>query len=106
MRLRQRGSVVLLVAVVAMLAACTPATPSPSSSVPASVNPDFTVNPTSASFVTDTAGWVLGTGTCDTGTCAVVVTTADGGATWRRVAAPAASLADLTGQQGSPRIRF
>jgi len=35
-----------------------------------------------------------------------VVKTADGGATWRPVASPAASLADLTGQQGSPRIRF
>lgn len=106
MRLLQRCSVVSLLVVVAMLAACTPATPSPTSSVPASVNPGSMVNPTSASFVSDTVGWVLGSGGCDTGTCAVVATTGDGGATWRRVPAPAASLADLTGQQGSPRIRF
>jgi photosystem II stability/assembly factor-like uncharacterized protein len=64
------------------------------------------VNPASASFITDTAGWVLGASSCASGTCAVVVTTADGGATWKRVAAPASSFADLAGPQGSPRIRF
>ena len=51
-------------------------------------------------------GWVLGATSCDAGTCAVVVTTADGGATWKRVASPASSFADVAGPQGSPRIRF
>jgi len=51
-------------------------------------------------------GWVLGVSSCGSGTCAVVMTTTDGGATWKRVASPASSLADLTGSLGSPRIRF
>ena len=36
----------------------------------------------------------------------MVVTTDDGGVTWRRVASPASTLADLTGLQGSPHIQF
>lgn len=66
------------------------------------------LSPASVTFVSINDGWVLGTGTCASGSCAAIVRTADAGRTWTAVAAPAASIvpAPAQGAQGISRLRF
>lgn len=58
--------------------------------------------PMSATFVSDSTGWVLGSSPCPTGTgrCDVVVRTRDGGRTWRAIPSPRTSPDSLA------QIRF
>jgi photosystem II stability/assembly factor-like uncharacterized protein len=71
----------------------------PSASASPSSTPAPTPNPTavpvpagfqpiSATFVSATVGWVLGSVPCDATRCPAIVHTTDGGATWARIAAP------------------
>lgn len=45
--------------------------------------------PSSTSWTSASDGWVFGWSPCDTGMCATLLHTADGGATWSRAGAPA-----------------
>ena len=79
--------------------------PSPTPGAPATA---LGLSPASATFVSATEGWVLGTGTCPSGPCAKVMRTTDGGSTWTAVPAPSASIVP-GGGQGAPgisRLRF
>ena len=79
--------------------------PSPTPGAPATA---LGLSPASATFVSATDGWVLGTGTCPSGPCAKVMRTTDGGSTWTAVPAPSASIVP-GGGQGAPgisRLRF
>ncbi len=81
------------------------ATPIGPSAVPAST---LGLSPVSATFVSATDGWVLGKGTCSSGSCAAIMRTADAGRTWTPIPAPAASIVP-GGGQGAPgisRLRF
>ena len=63
-------------------------------------------SPVSATFVSLTTGWVLGTGPCATGSCGQLWKTSDGGRTWAEVPAPAAPV-DADGTHGGvAEIRF
>lgn len=81
----------------------TASVPSPPATVPASptataagfsgpagtpVPPGF--SPSSATFISDRTGWVLGASPCPggTGSCDVIARTTDGGATWRAIPSP------------------
>jgi photosystem II stability/assembly factor-like uncharacterized protein len=48
--------------------------------------------PTSASFISASAGWVLGTAPCATQPCTSIVRTRDGGRSWQGIPAPKATL--------------
>jgi photosystem II stability/assembly factor-like uncharacterized protein len=73
----------------ATAAAPTSAPPSTGPAVPAHQVPAGFV-PTSATFISDRAGWVLGSVSCSGGhrRCALVARTTDGGVTWREVSRP------------------
>ena len=59
-------------------------------------------------FVSADAGWVLGTGTCTSGSCAAMARTSDGGTTWSPAPAPATAMAEGPGQatSGVSGLRF
>jgi len=79
--------------------------PSPTSAAPATV---LGLSPASVTFASATDGWVLGKGTCSSGSCAAIMRTGDAGRTWTPIPAPAASIVP-GGGQGAPgisRLRF
>ena len=81
------------------------ATPIGPSAMPAST---LGLSPVSATFVAANDGWVLGKGTCSSGSCAAIMRTGDAGRTWTPIPAPAASIVP-GGGQGAPgisRLRF
>lgn len=61
--------------------------------------------PASATFVSATDGWVLGTAPCTSPPCTSVLRTRDGGATWVGIAAPPAPLTNGT-TAGVAHMRF
>jgi len=65
--------------------------------------------PISATFVSETAGWALGSIPCDTGRCPAIVRTTDGGTSWSAIPAPKTTVgqnpADDTGT-GISALRF
>src|SRR5450759_5231023 len=65
-------------------------TPSATSVSPDAIPADF--QPLSVTFVSADMGWVLGSASCGSNTCPVVVRTLDGGRTWQRSAATDTSL--------------
>ena len=63
-------------------------------------------SPASATFVSPTTGWVLGTGPCGSGSCPQLLKTTDGGRAWTAVPAPPAPV-DADGAAGGvAEIRF
>jgi photosystem II stability/assembly factor-like uncharacterized protein len=54
--------------------------------------------PYSATFVSPTAGWVLGNAPCSSAPCTSIVRTRDGGKTWQGIPAPRTPI--FNGQQG------
>jgi hypothetical protein len=82
-------------------------TPSATSVSPDAIPADF--QPLSVTFVSADMGWVLGSASCGSNTCPVVVRTLDGGRTWQRSAAPDTSLVatgDYQAGSGVSNLRF
>lgn len=81
--------------------------PTPSATSPDAIPADF--QPLSVTFVSADMGWVLGSASCDSNTCPVIVRTLDGGRTWKRIPAPNTSLDSTSGLQagnGVSNLRF
>lgn len=63
--------------------------------------------PASVTFVSDQVGWVLGTAPCTHKPCTSIVRTVDGGASWRGIPAPKASLSVASGDPSAiDQLRF
>lgn len=60
----------------------------------------------SVTFVSSETGWVLGEATCPAEPCTTIARTTTGGASWERVAAPAAPLISEASVDGIRRLRF
>lgn len=80
----------------------TPAAAATASAPPTVIGPAGTAvprrfTPTSATFVSNQTGWVLGSAPCPggKGSCDAIVRTRDGGRTWRAIPAPATSPDEL-----------
>ena len=92
-----------------LAASGSPAAASPGpSTTPAPPTARLGLLPASATFVSANNGWVLGTGTCASGSCAAIAQTSDGGHTWSAITAPATSIvpAATQGAPGISRLRF
>jgi hypothetical protein len=80
----------------------------PASSVTSATTPPVPApagfRPQSVTFVSARSGWVLGTAPCGSTTCATLVRTTDGGATWTLVAQPPVAVSSSAAAR--PWVRF
>jgi len=90
-----------------------PASPAPASSPsPSGSAVPAGFEPLSATFVSASEGWVLGSVPCGASSCPAIVRTTDGGATWSAIGAPVTTVgrplggSPALGQAGISSLRF